>query len=105
MYMGRKMLFDCFKIKDSSESIKTKEEEFEALRNKLIALSTSMKEDWQGEDAKVFFSKFDFYIEHLQSVTSYLKDKSLLLEKASMLHNKFDEDLDSKIKRRLPNEQ
>ena len=103
--MGRKLLFNCNKIKATSESLRTKEEEFNNLRKRLISLSASMKEDWQGEDAKVFFSKFDYYIEHLESISAYLNDKSLLFEKASELHSKYDTDLDDKIRRRLPNEQ
>lgn len=102
--MGRKMLFDCEKIKKVSDLLRKKEEEFNALRSRLIALSASMKDDWQGEDANVFFSKFDFYIEHLDSVRAYLNDKSLLLATASNLHSKYDTDLDEKVRRRLPNE-
>lgn len=102
--MGRRLKFNYIRLKSTSEELRSKEEKFENLRKRLISLSASMKEDWQGEDANLFFSKFDFYIEHLSSVSSYLNDKALLYESASKLHGNYDIELDEKIKRRTSNE-
>lgn len=93
-------MLDCCEVHQKSVFLEESSNQFESIRKEMIEISNRLKEIWSGEDANVFFQKFDSYLEHLQAVSNYLLDKSSLFEKASSLHDRTDTTLKEKVQRR-----
>ena len=92
------MIYDCgTNYINYSSSIKN-------ISSQMKELSLKIKEGWSGNDSEIFLSKYNNYIEFIDSVSSFLDNRAEFLKKNATLHSDVDNELYNQIKGSTMNE-